>query len=133
MTVDSPPTHDAKQRIREQAHAARRALENKDALSREVLARVFALPEYERARTVLFYIDVRAEVRTRHALPDALATGKAIVAPWCNEHGELELFRSIYAEVLITARDRISAGNYGGRLGKNFRHLRRQQTAGTMP
>jgi 5-formyltetrahydrofolate cyclo-ligase len=51
-----------------------------------------ALPEYAKAKTVLFYIDVRAEVRTRHSLPAALASGKTIVVPWCNDQGELELF-----------------------------------------
>ena len=34
------------------------------------------LPQFARAQTVMFYIDVRAEVRTRHALPAALQTGK---------------------------------------------------------
>jgi len=82
-----------KQQIREQAHAARRALENKDELSRIITDRVLQLPEYTRAKTVMFYIDVRAEVRTRHALPAALESGKTIVVPWCNEHRELELFR----------------------------------------
>ena len=49
-------------------------------------------PEYQKANTVMFYVDVRAEVRTRHDLPDALASGKKIVVPWCNADGELELF-----------------------------------------
>jgi len=40
----------------------------------------------------MYYIDVRSEVRTRHALPGALRQGKKIVVPWCNAQGELELF-----------------------------------------
>ena len=40
----------------------------------------------------MYYIDVRSEVRTRHDLPGALALGKRIVIPWCNDQGELELF-----------------------------------------
>jgi 5-formyltetrahydrofolate cyclo-ligase len=96
-----------KQQIREQAHAARRALENKDELSRQITDRVFALPEYERAAVVMYYIDVRAEVRTRHALPVALASGKTIVVPWCNEHGELELFRLAAMEELEIGMYRI--------------------------
>lgn len=95
----------AKQQIREQAHAARRALENKDELSRLITDRVLQLPEYSRAKTVMFYIDVRAEVRTRHALPAALASGKTIVVPWCNEHGELELFR-------LNSMDELELGMY---------------------
>jgi 5-formyltetrahydrofolate cyclo-ligase len=50
------------------------------------------LPEYINAETVMFYVDVRAEVRTRYDLPTALQQGKKIVVPWCNNDGELELF-----------------------------------------
>ena len=54
-----------KKAIREQAHANRKDQENKDELSREICARFMALPEYQRARTVMFYVDVRTEVRTQ--------------------------------------------------------------------
>lgn len=80
-----------KQQIRERAHANRNAQENKDELSREIVARCMALPEYQRANTVLFYIDVRSEVRTRNDLVNALASGKKIVVPYCVD-GELQLF-----------------------------------------
>src|SRR5437763_9470220 len=81
-----------KQRIREQAHAARNALPNKDELSRTIMDRFLALPEYQAGKTIMFYVDVRAEVRTRFALPEVLTHGKRIVVPWCNDKGELELF-----------------------------------------
>lgn len=81
-----------KKTIRDQAHANRNAQERKDELSVEICAKFAALPEYVRAKTVMYYIDVRSEVRTRHALPAALAQGKKIVVPWCNDQGELELF-----------------------------------------
>jgi 5-formyltetrahydrofolate cyclo-ligase len=81
-----------KKQIREQAHANRNAQENKDELSQQICARFIALPAYARAMTVMYYIDVRSEVRTRHVLPTALAQGKKIVVPWCNPQGELELF-----------------------------------------
>ncbi len=51
-----------------------------------------ALPAYAEADVVMFYIDVRSEVRTRHDLELALQSGKKIIVPWCNEDGELELF-----------------------------------------
>lgn len=105
MTMIAEHTAATKQQIREQAHAARRALENKDELSRRITERVMQLPEYARAGTAMFYIDVRAEVRTRHALPSALASGKTIVVPWCNEHGELELFR-------LESMDELELGMY---------------------
>jgi 5-formyltetrahydrofolate cyclo-ligase len=82
-----------KQLIREQAHAARNAQPDKEELSRRIVATFMSLPEYVAAQTVMFYIDVRSEVRTRHALPEALQSGKTIVVPWCNDRGELELFR----------------------------------------
>lgn len=80
-----------KAKIREQAHANRNQQADKDELSRQICATFMALPEYAAARTVMFYVDVRSEVRTRHSLPDALASGKRIVIPFCVEN-ELELF-----------------------------------------
>lgn len=77
--------------IRKQAHENRRIQADKDALSHIIMDRFLGLPEYESARTVMFYVDVRDEVRTRQALPDALTTGKRIVVPYCVD-GELELF-----------------------------------------
>ena len=92
MTADTPADPSArKQLIREQAHANRNAQENKDELSRAIVGRCMQLPEYQRAKTVLFYIDVRSEVRTRNDLANALTGGKKIVVPYCVE-GELELF-----------------------------------------
>jgi 5-formyltetrahydrofolate cyclo-ligase len=82
-----------KKAIREQAHANRNAQKDKDDLSKIICDRFMALPDYAAGKTVMFYIDVRAEVRTRHSLPAALASSKTIVVPWCNDQGELELFR----------------------------------------
>ncbi len=93
-----------KKAIREQAHANRNQQENKDALSKEICAKFMAMPEYASAKTVMFYIDVRSEVRTRHSLPDALASGKKIVVPYCVGN-ELELFR-------LTSMDELSVGAF---------------------
>lgn len=94
-----------KQRIREQAHAHRKAQENKDELSRAIVAKFVALPAYQSARTVLYYVDVRSEVRTRHDLPAALGHGKRIVVPWCNQDGMLELFH-------LESMEELSIGMY---------------------
>lgn len=90
-----PPTEivERKKQIREQAHENRRNQEHKDELSRQICEKFVSLPEYARARTVMFYVDVRTEVRTRDYLATALTHGKMIVVPWCNDQGELELFR----------------------------------------
>lgn len=80
-----------KDQIRKAAHAARKAQADKDAVSTQITDRVQALPEYVSAKTVMYYIDVRDEARTRQALPRALESGKKIVIPFCVD-GELELF-----------------------------------------
>jgi len=77
--------------IRKQSHENRRQQQEKDAVSERIVRRFMDLPEYEKAGTVMFYVDVRDEVRTRQALPEALASGKRIVVPYCLD-GELELF-----------------------------------------
>jgi 5-formyltetrahydrofolate cyclo-ligase len=93
-----------KKDIREKAHAARTAQENKDELSRQIVDRFVGLPEFAKATTVMFYVDVRSEVRTRQHLPEALASGKRIVIPYCVD-GELELFH-------LESMDELSLGMY---------------------
>ena len=61
-------------------------------MSRIICRALASLPEYAAARSVLFYVDIRAEVRTQHFLPTALADGKQVVVPYCHA-GRLELFR----------------------------------------
>jgi 5-formyltetrahydrofolate cyclo-ligase len=80
-----------KNAIRKQAHDNRRQQLDKDTVSQTIVQRFMDQPEYVNAKTVMFYVDVRDEVRTRQALPQALASGKRIVVPYCVE-GELELF-----------------------------------------
>ena len=104
MTMDTA-LRERKDAIRKQAHANRNAQENKDELSRRIVGAFMALPEYATAETVMFYIDVRSEVRTRHDLELALKSGKTIVVPWCNADGELELFR-------LDAMDELELGMY---------------------
>jgi len=94
-----------KRLLREQAHAHRNAQSDKDELSRRICDTFMALPTYAAARAVKFYIDVRSEVRTRHALPAALASGKKVVVPWCNDRGELELFH-------LTSVEELAVGMY---------------------
>lgn len=79
--------------IREQARKNRIAQPDKDAVSRRICAAFTALPAYQNARTVMWYVDAGSEVRTRHTLPEALTHGKRVVVPWCVvETNELELF-----------------------------------------
>jgi 5-formyltetrahydrofolate cyclo-ligase len=93
-----------KTQIREQAHANRKAQLDKEPLSERIVQKFMELPEYAAAGTVMFYVDVRTEVRTRHSLPGALGHGKRIVVPYCVD-GELELF-------LLENMDELSIGMY---------------------
>jgi 5-formyltetrahydrofolate cyclo-ligase len=81
-----------KGRIRRQAIANRQAQTNRDALSRDILSRVTALPEYQAAQTIMYYVAMPVEVQTRDALVAALRSDKNVVVPYC-DRGELSLFR----------------------------------------
>lgn len=79
--------------IREQARKNRVAQKNKDEISRTICGQFMALPAYQSAKTVMWYVDAGSEVRTRHTLPEALTHGKRVVVPWCVvETNQLELF-----------------------------------------
>lgn len=82
---------DQKTAIRTAAHAARKAQPDKEAVSARITDRVMEMPQYRDAHCVMWYVDVRDEVRTRHALPEALTQGKKVIVPYCVD-GELELF-----------------------------------------
>ncbi|MFO7902040.1 MAG: 5-formyltetrahydrofolate cyclo-ligase [Planctomycetota bacterium] len=86
-------TASEKQMIRRRAHAARAAQPDRDAVSRRILRQVTKLPEYQAAHTVLFYVDIRDEVRTRFMVRHVLtAESKVVVVPWCAGR-RLKLFR----------------------------------------
>ncbi len=63
-----------KQAMRRQAYDARNAQLHKDELSELAVRRFVELPEYQAARTAMWYVDCRSELRTRHALPAATSS-----------------------------------------------------------
>src|SRR6185436_13265797 len=93
--VSTPLTEsiDAKGAMRRAAYDARNAQKDKDRVSQDAVALLMQLPEYQASQTVLWYLDCRSELRTRHALPEALASGKQVVVPYCtvNDRGENKL------------------------------------------
>lgn len=91
MDVEAAERRQRKAEIRRWAEAARRQQPDKDALSRVICQRFASLAEYVRAGTVLLYVHVRSEVRTREFLEQAMAEGKRVLVPWC-QGDELELF-----------------------------------------
>jgi 5-formyltetrahydrofolate cyclo-ligase len=93
MTTPADDFLARKAQIREQARKNRIAQKNKDEVSRAICAAFTALPAYQNAKTVMWYVDAGSEVRTRNALPEALKHGKRVVVPWCVvETNTLELF-----------------------------------------
>ena len=90
---------DQKTAIRAAAHAARKAQPDKEAVSQRITDAVMRMPQYQSAGCVMWYVDVRDEARTRHALPAALAQGKRVVVPFCVD-GELELFHLLSMDEL---------------------------------
>ena len=69
--------------MRRAAYDARNAQPDKDRVSQIAVESLMRLPEYRGARTILWYLDCRSELRTRHALPAALASGQRIIVPYC--------------------------------------------------
>ena len=98
-----------KNALRRQAYDARNAQPDKDRLSCQAMERFLQLPEYQAAQTAMWYIDCRSELRTRQALPAALASGKRIVVPYCtvDEQGanKLGLWR-------LEAMDELALGKW---------------------
>ncbi|MFI5455007.1 MAG: 5-formyltetrahydrofolate cyclo-ligase [Isosphaerales bacterium] len=74
---------EAKSILRRAAYDARNAQKNKDRASEVAVATLVQLPEYQAAKTALWYLDCRSELRTRHAIPSALKSGKKIIVPYC--------------------------------------------------
>ena len=58
-----------KQALRTEAFERRKAQEDKDELTRQIVATFLRCRSTRGAKTVMFYVDVRSEVRTRHDLP----------------------------------------------------------------
>lgn len=81
-TALTQPT-DAKSAMRRSAYDARAAQLEKEAVSAAAATVLMQLAEYQRANTVLWYLDCRSELRTQHALPAALASGKRMIVPYC--------------------------------------------------
>ena len=83
-----------KNKMRRQAYDRRNAQEDKDEISAEACQKFMALPEYQNAKTAMWYIDCRSETRTKPQLLEEVAKGeKKIIVPYCteDENGENKL------------------------------------------
>ncbi len=70
--------------IRREVRDRRRAQPEKDSVCVTNLERLRQSPEYDPARTVAAYLDVRDEVRTRQTLIDMIAEKPWLALPWCD-------------------------------------------------
>ncbi|MEM6691172.1 MAG: 5-formyltetrahydrofolate cyclo-ligase [Planctomycetota bacterium] len=89
-----------KESLRQLAKQARQDQKEKDTRSQRILDRVINLPDYQSANTVMWYVDVRDEVRTRGHLKEQLETSKSIVVPYCFGR-DLHLFHLVDFEDLM--------------------------------
>lgn len=83
-----------KNEMRRTAYDRRAAQEDKDEVSARACERFIALPEYQSAKVVMWYIDCRSETRTKPHLQASLEKGdKTVVVPYCtvDEQGENKL------------------------------------------
>ena len=94
-----------KSQLRREAEANRQAQPDKDEVSQSICAKLAALAEYAAAETVMGYVDVRSEVRTRPFLAAALGASKRVVVPYCvGDH--LGLF-------LLEKMEELAPGTFG--------------------
>ncbi|MDI1279293.1 5-formyltetrahydrofolate cyclo-ligase [Methylobacter sp.] len=88
--------NDLKSRQRRKAYDARNEQIDKDVMSRIICAQFVAHPIYQQAKTVMWYVHCRSEVRTQSALLGELDAGKRMVIPYCTKdeqgHNKLGLW-----------------------------------------
>ncbi|MCO8121180.1 5-formyltetrahydrofolate cyclo-ligase [Stieleria sp. TO1_6] len=73
----------SKESLRKTAAQARRLLADKDRISKLATDQLLAMPQYAQARRVMWYVDVRDELRTRDALQRVLVGDQQIAVPYC--------------------------------------------------
>jgi len=77
------PTKSSQRRL---AYDARNAQQHKQYLSEEICAKVLDCLEYQQARTVLWYLHCRSEVRTfERVMTELLKQDKQIIIPYCTK------------------------------------------------
>ena len=111
------PTSPDKSVLRSIAARARATMTDKQSISERIIARLIASEHYQKAQTVLWYLDVRNEVRTTWYLQQQLAAfhssgtndvqdqRKQFAIPYCVDD-DLRVFR-------IQSMDQLQPGAYG--------------------
>ncbi len=86
--LGQPGFGEQKGELRRQIKRLRQIQADKEGASSRILSIITALPAYAAAKTVLWYLDVRDEVRTcdwllGQGLQQAKEAGQKVVVPWC--------------------------------------------------
>ncbi len=102
---DQRSIDDCKQNLRKQLRMRRGEQSEKDILSQNLFKRLQDVEEYIQARTILFYVDVRDEVRTTAAIRVEFSKSSRVVVPYCIG-GRLNV-------VELRGMDELSVGEYG--------------------
>jgi 5-formyltetrahydrofolate cyclo-ligase len=77
--------NDLKAQQRRKAYDARNAQADKEAASRVICNQITVHPAYQQAKTVMWYIHCRSEVRTEPTLRHEISTDKRIIIPYCTK------------------------------------------------
>lgn len=82
-----------KDRLRRELLARRNALQNREEKDRAIFEAVSALPLYQRAERILFYVSTPQEADTRKLLAAALGEKREVFVPLCLPEGGMEFYR----------------------------------------
>lgn len=96
---------DQKRALRRRILAAREAQAAKAGLSARICTHLTALPEHGRARTILWYLDCRSELRTRETVARELEGPRTIAIPYVSG-SDLRLWR-------LAGMDELEPGRFG--------------------
>ncbi|MDA7951329.1 MAG: 5-formyltetrahydrofolate cyclo-ligase [Pirellulaceae bacterium] len=94
-----------KKLLRPKVLERRAALTDREKRSQAIIDRLYTMPIYQRASTVLFYVDFREEVQTQGAIAEALNT-KRVAVPWSAGRNQLSLFH-------LHSLKELTPGKYG--------------------
>jgi 5-formyltetrahydrofolate cyclo-ligase len=78
--------------------------DSKDCAIKDLL---FALPEFSRAKTILFYVSIRGEVKTEVAISESLKMGKKVLVPFAKLKDKTLMISEIHN------LDELSPGAFG--------------------
>ncbi len=98
-----------KHKIRKKILSLRESHKDEDRLCKDCMIKdkFFSLPEYRKAKIILFYVSIKGEVRTEKMISESLEKGKRILVPFA----DLKNKRLLISE--INDLDDLSPGSFG--------------------